>query len=129
MSFRFRIMYRNCLCSNYKWWYQKEVNHNHKMGMCEYTGATDAAALGSGMGKATEFTADFWIKRSCKRIGMQTTWTLQPINPTIVNNRTCLTIKLEYGKASSYLLQNNREYNIKGDGCFPNSHFLLRHIL
>lgn len=44
--------------------------------------------------KATEFTADF------DKVGVVKEWnatdgTLQPINATIVNNRTRLTIKLE----------------------------------
>ena len=44
--------------------------------------------------KATEFTADF------DKVGVAKEWnatdgTLQPINATIVNNRTRLTIKLE----------------------------------
>ena len=83
--------------------------------------------LGKAEWKATEFTADF------DKVGVVKEWnatdgTLQPINATIVNNRTRLTIKLEAWESKLISIgKNNREYNIKeygvkGNGYSENSH-------
>ena len=72
--------------------------------------------------KATEFTADF------DKVGVVKEWnatdgTLQPINATIVNNRTRLTIKLEAWESKLISIgKNNREYNIKEYGVKGNGY-------
>ena len=72
--------------------------------------------------KATEFTADF------DKVGVAKEWnatdgTLQPINATIVNNRTRLTIKLEAWESKLISIgKSNREYNIKEYGVKGNGY-------
>ena len=50
-------------------------------------------------------------------------WHIQPINATIVNNRTRLTIKLEAWESKLISIgKNNREYNIKEYGVKGNGY-------
>ena len=72
--------------------------------------------------KATEFTADF-DKEGVVKEWNATDGTLQPINATIVNNRTRLTIQLEAWESKLISIgKNNREYNIKEYGVKGNGY-------